>query len=191
MVQKMSKKLKQTNVEKKIFPALIRLLEKKEFRKITITELCVEAKISRISFYRNYNSKEDIIVHELTKALALWRVTFGKETPEDAVIRFYEYLKNNKNVFQTLYRCGLIYYVFAAFYEFFGSKDSTIDIQRYNGAGYTGVIWGFVYQWVVDGMDKTPQEMLSLTKDFISYIDGIFDKMESEDTFLNEIKFTR
>ena len=185
----MSKKLKQTNVEKKIFPALIRLLEKEQFRKITITDICNEAGISRISFYRNYTSKEDIIIHELTKALALWRFNFAKETPEDAVIHFYEYLSANRSMLQTLYKCGLIYYVFAAFYNFFSSKDSPNDSQRYNGAAYTGVIWGFVYQWVIDGMEKTPQEMLAATKDFINYLSGIFDKMESEDTFLNENRF--
>ena len=181
----MSKRIKQTNVEKKIFPALIRLLKEKPFKSITITDICAEAGISRISFYRNYDTKEAIITNEMKKKLAMWRRDFGKQTPEDAVIRFYEYLKENEDMFQTLYNAGLIYTVFAGFYEFFSSKDSPIDEQRYNGAGYTGVIWGFVYQWVIDGMKKTPQEMLAITKNFINYLSSIFDKLESEDTFLN------
>ena len=53
--------------------ALIYLMGEKPFEKITITELVKRSGVSRTAFYRNYNSKEEIlneISDELTKMIA-------------------------------------------------------------------------------------------------------------------------
>ena len=41
--------------------ALIKLMEKKDFAHISITEIITKAGVSRVSYYRNYSSKEDIL----------------------------------------------------------------------------------------------------------------------------------
>ncbi|KXT80396.1 TetR family transcriptional regulator [Streptococcus sp. DD11] len=41
--------------------SLMQLLEKKELKKITISELVERAGVSRAAFYRNYTSKEQIL----------------------------------------------------------------------------------------------------------------------------------
>ena len=41
--------------------SLMQLLEKKELKKITISELVERAGVSRAAFYRNYSSKEQIL----------------------------------------------------------------------------------------------------------------------------------
>ncbi|MFR5847726.1 MAG: TetR/AcrR family transcriptional regulator, partial [Streptococcus salivarius] len=56
--------------------SLLQLLEKKDFKKITISELVERAGVSRAAFYRNYGSKEEIlksifesIIAKFTKSL--------------------------------------------------------------------------------------------------------------------------
>ena len=41
--------------------ALLQLMEKKEFATITVTDICEKAGISRLTFYRNFEVKEDIL----------------------------------------------------------------------------------------------------------------------------------
>ncbi len=41
--------------------ALVDLMAEKPFEKITVTELVLKSGVSRQSFYRNYESKEDIL----------------------------------------------------------------------------------------------------------------------------------
>lgn len=53
-----------------IFQALLRLMEQYPLQEITITQICQEAKISRTSFYRNYNRKEDVLAHHLEVLLS-------------------------------------------------------------------------------------------------------------------------
>ena len=45
-----------------ICTALLELLKTNEFKKISISELVRKAGVSRQSFYRNYNTKEDIVL---------------------------------------------------------------------------------------------------------------------------------
>lgn len=59
----MKKKVQSTNVfiKKCIAQALMKLLQKKELSAISITELTKVAGVSRMAYYRNFNSKEEII----------------------------------------------------------------------------------------------------------------------------------
>ncbi|MGN1227180.1 MAG: TetR/AcrR family transcriptional regulator, partial [Christensenellales bacterium] len=44
-----------------ISTALFELMEKKDFHKIKITEIIERAGVSRMGFYRNFKSKEDVV----------------------------------------------------------------------------------------------------------------------------------
>ena len=49
--------------------ALIKLLEKKDYEKISITEIVQKAGVSRTAFYSHYNSKEDVLRSTLTQTI--------------------------------------------------------------------------------------------------------------------------
>ena len=44
-----------------IVDALFRLLQRKSFQQVTVTELCEEAAVGRKTFYRNFAWKEDVV----------------------------------------------------------------------------------------------------------------------------------
>ena len=60
-VSPMSNEGQNTYVIEHITEALIKLLQEKPIGDITISELCNLAGIGRASFYRNFESKEDIL----------------------------------------------------------------------------------------------------------------------------------
>ena len=45
-----------------IYQALVELMDKKPYGKITITDVTKKAGVSRMAFYRNYQSKDDILI---------------------------------------------------------------------------------------------------------------------------------
>lgn len=49
--------------------ALLQLMEKKPLSKINVSELCTRAGVGRVSFYRNFDSMDDILVQHLKNAL--------------------------------------------------------------------------------------------------------------------------
>ena len=48
--------------KKNVYNALIELMKGKSFDQISIVNIVVEADIARLTFYRNYSSKEDVVV---------------------------------------------------------------------------------------------------------------------------------
>ncbi len=52
----------ETVAEERIAVALLALLDEKEFSRISITEITERAGVSRVSYYRHFSSKEDILL---------------------------------------------------------------------------------------------------------------------------------
>lgn len=50
-----------------IYLATIKLLDTKDLKDISITEIIKKAGVSRMSFYRNFKRKEDILINHLVK----------------------------------------------------------------------------------------------------------------------------
>ncbi|HFI0633279.1 TPA: TetR/AcrR family transcriptional regulator [Streptococcus suis] len=57
--------------------ALLQLIQQKEYEKITITDIAKRAGVTRISFYRNFESKDDILKQALERAFSVYQDTYG------------------------------------------------------------------------------------------------------------------
>ena len=60
-------------VKESITATLLHLLEKKSISEISITEIITGAGVARASFYRNYASKEDVIITLIDDVLESFR----------------------------------------------------------------------------------------------------------------------
>ena len=58
-----------TLVKECIFTALILLMEQQDYDKITITDITKKAGVSRMTYYRLYSSKEDILLQQFSKII--------------------------------------------------------------------------------------------------------------------------
>lgn len=59
-------------IETQITNALIHLLKEKDLKNLTITEVCLEAEIGRASFYRYYNSLEEVLNKKSLQLIIDW-----------------------------------------------------------------------------------------------------------------------
>lgn len=66
-----------------IFEALVRLMQTTAYKDITITDICKEAKIGRVTFYRHYDTIDDVLRKKCDEKF-------------DGLLEYvYEYKKNN------------------------------------------------------------------------------------------------
>ena len=65
-------------VVESITDALLILMKEKPLSEINVSELCNKAGVSRVSFYRNFTSLEDILIKYLKKCTDDWWVEFSK-----------------------------------------------------------------------------------------------------------------
>lgn len=70
MKQKSGKNSNNLIARECIVTALLQLIYEKPMSSITISELTKRAGVSRITFYRNYDSKEEIFISELKELVA-------------------------------------------------------------------------------------------------------------------------
>lgn len=70
--------LKATVSESKILNAFVELLQIKDFDKISISNICDKSGVSRTTFYRYYENKEDLVDSTIETIMSDLTVIFSK-----------------------------------------------------------------------------------------------------------------
>lgn len=88
----MKKRISQTNIQVKqdMYKALLRLMENKTFSSISVSDITSEARVSRMSFYRNYDSIENILKEHLTEVVEEYKAKEAEEDDTECRMAFYE-----------------------------------------------------------------------------------------------------
>lgn len=157
--------------------ALFMLMEKEQFKKITITEIADSAKLNRRTFYRNFKTKDAIIMYHLDYLNELY-VESLKEVEELSMsnitrvffefwfkqITFLELLEKNDLLYFLLdhlnKRLPYIYKLFKGHRKEYSNDDELQYALAYSVGGY----WNTLKLWLKNGVNKTPQELAELIK---------------------------
>ena len=105
-------KRKEANIRVKssITKALFELMHNKSFSDISISELIRSAGVARVSFYRNYDSKEDVLMTLIDDVLEQFRGTIDSDEVNyytyQNIRRSFEYFKKYGNFVLDLYQFG-------------------------------------------------------------------------------------
>jgi len=101
-----------------LLETLLELLESKDYSEITITELTEKADIARQTFYRNYDSMDDILLSRLNEIVdeyleKVFRNLESRKDPDwDFEVKQLIYLwQRNEKIFRALQKAGLDYQV--------------------------------------------------------------------------------
>lgn len=151
--------------------ALICLMGEKPFEKITVTELVKRSGVSRMAFYRNYNSKEEIL-REMTESFLL-AVRKSLEDPKydgDPGLWFrdvFSALENHIDILKLLFEARLpielgigtsrgTYLILNQIY------DEAEGRERYVRSSAEGAFIYVLREWVYSGAKESPEEMAKI-----------------------------
>ena len=153
--------------------SLLRLMEKQDFNKISITEIASIAGVGRSSFYRNYESKEELLCDYI---INLYKKYFNdKNVPQtiqeaksidDFLIPRFQFIYIYRNIFTTLYNSGTLYYFFNKIEQDFllilcGQDD---NISSYYCAMFAGSCASIIRHWIERNFKESVKEMTELFK---------------------------
>ena len=142
--------------------ALLYLMEEKDYNGISITEICEKAGVTRVSFYRHFKSKEDVLKQRVTDItdsfLAVSGISYKNESTEVYFTKLFTHLKKQKAIGLALYKADLIHIVKEQFDRVFLQihKDEYDDYKSYFLAG--GIYNVFLF-WLKNGCRESPSEM--------------------------------
>lgn len=153
--------------------ALFGLLKEKEYKDISISELCDKAWVSRCTFYRNYKNMDDIIYQFFMRnSLNWWDDNYSIFLKEEKYvsISLFEYILSLKEIILLIYQKGLSH-IFEK--HIFDSAINGRNIfnkeQSYSSARVSGSIVGLINEWVRRGMQDSPEYLAKFLSKEIEY----------------------
>lgn len=146
--------------------ALFELMDKMPYRKISISDLVRKSGASRASFYRNYETKEQIVDEYLE---ALFGNIFLKHPMKDANVRqvvmnIMQDIYESRGELSKLEQNGLLDKIDKYIYQ-----DTLMQIQqirvfnnRYQPYFFAGAASSMIKAWVSFGFEESPEELTEL-----------------------------
>lgn len=149
--------------------SLLQLLDTKKMEEITITEITERANVGRATYYRNFHSKEAVIVFKLRYVLEQWSNQQAEmfhqiEPTYETALAFMQFFHQNRTLLISLYRNHLLYLLIPAFYEL-AEQNAHQDAEQLNPfvqAFHTFGVFGVIYEWVRNEMQETPEEVTQI-----------------------------
>lgn len=146
-------------VKECITTALLQMMEKQSFESISITELTKKAGVGRVSFYRNFESKEDVIRQYLGKLIKAWGTEFERSEKPNLIESLFSHYYKHSELFILLYRSGLAHISLQNVLDVCGPTSDQDNMTAYTCAWFCHGLYGWIEEWFKRGMPETPTEM--------------------------------
>jgi AcrR family transcriptional regulator len=157
----------------RIVAALTELMSEKEYASITITEITQRAKVSRMTYYRNYSSKEDILRKFMSDVGERIHAKIVEHDLHRDVYRYYLTLFETLGKYAALVNAalaagldGLILDCIARnMDQTFMDADAQPHAEKYLLRFHAGAFFHVFIEWTRSGMQESPESMARLCAD--------------------------
>ncbi len=157
-----------------ILTALLRLMETEPYESISITDITNLAGVSRMAYYRNYKSKEEILLKHLEESeeRLIEEVGYGGAgSVREIIIYIFKYIQENAAVIQAIYDAGLNHLLSKMLSQrimhYFPVATSSKE-GRYAVPFYAGAILSVFHLWFDNGMKESCEEMADIITSLIN-----------------------
>ncbi len=170
MEQKKMNSTNQLTREYMVF-ALMKLLDKKPLSTISISEMAKKAGISRMTYYRNYSSKEEILESYLKDIITSYKKDTASWSPKGRyndlkhMQHCFQYFYNHKDFIKCLIHSGLGDMVRNALstymIETYYSKEDDISTY-YTLQAFAGSLYNTYIAWINRDTNESAVQMASI-----------------------------
>lgn len=157
-----------------IMDALLQLMQTQDYNSISITDLTSRAGVSRMSYYRHYKCKDDILMdymYRIVKEYAeeLQGPSFLSDFQSyEHILYSLKYLQKYKDYVLCLKKAnraeillkGLDLYMISV-----TAAQQSTSLDKYRLYYYSGALYNLFMHWIEDGMEERPETIASLVYD--------------------------
>ena len=149
-------------VKESITEALLRLMNKKNFYEISITEITKLAGVSRISFYRNFNSKEDVLIKHMYDRSVTSFTALQATNVRERLIGLFKVTDELGDILDLLYSQELSHLFLQYFAVTVGAKPEQKNAEAFQSSIMMGICFGSLDEWIKRGRKESPEEMVDI-----------------------------
>ena len=164
-----------------IYLALIELMQKQEFNKITVVDIAKRAGVSRMAFYRHYDLKGQILTDHLDELFEQYHkeVSNIKNDVYSFGLHFFIYFRKNHELVQAMIKANLqneLLSKFGFYLEKLFPTIFTIDILKqesmkdFEVTFIVGGLYNLLISWIKNDMIQTDEEMAQVVKKFDIFV---------------------
>ncbi len=152
-----------TVIKESLTQALFQLMHTQSFDKISITALCEKAGVSRISFYRHFEQKEDIVIRYMHEQIVKHFQTMPEPHTTNAVfIKMFEWAIAESEVIDLLYQQNLSHFLLHFVRYCCGAKPEFDNEKAYHCGVLVGICFGLLDEWIRRGKNESPEQMAEI-----------------------------
>ena len=158
----MNNEQKNTYVKKQILTALLDLLKEKPLSDISVSELTSKAEIGRVSFYRNYQNKEDILKEESDRLIKEWGRLYEsnpESTPESLFPSLFDFYRDHREFYTILYNAGMSSIMMETIISTIQIMPEMPNLEAYMKSFWAYGIYGWMLEWIKRGMHESGDEL--------------------------------
>ena len=156
-----------------IFIALMQLMEKTSFSDISITEITKKAGVSRMAYYRNYESKEEIIIQYLNELFQDYLEEIhscGQVDVYQFAYQYFAYFRQHEVLIKNLLRSNLWNlllerfdtYLHSIFAGLLTHNITSPEMKVYEVHFLVGGLYKILIEWIQNDMAQSDEEMAAL-----------------------------
>lgn len=161
----MNNEEKNTYVKRQIVAATLRLLQKKHIDEIHVSEITEAAAVGRVSFYRNYASKRDILQKESDRLIGEWGTIFADLPSGEYTVHFlsiFDFFQSHAEFYRTLRRAGLTDIIMNTVVGLAGTINIQSNLDAYLRSFWAYGVYGWIVEWIDRGMSESAEELVQL-----------------------------
>ena len=158
--------------------ALLEIMKNKPYNKITIKEISDKALLSRRTFYRNFNSKDEVLSLKMEYICREYISYFSGEqnlSYKNIIHIYFKFWKDHLDFLLALDKSDLLYLMLQKFNEYLpliynhfkGHLHLFKNREHLEYALYfsSGGLWNVLLKWIKEGAKKSPEEMESILRE--------------------------
>lgn len=167
-----------------LYKALCQLLDNQSLENITITQLTEHAQVGRATFYRNFDTIDDILRYAVDQhfiALKDYLYDYYSKTPDFSmhffIIPFLKYWDRDYRLIEILMDTKNLWLLYESFQKllkesletYFSSSHLHMENMDYFIAFRTGIAVNLLIQWIKNDRQDAPEKIVEILR---THIDG-------------------
>ncbi len=143
---------------------MLELMKKKKFSDIHVSEVAELAHVSRSTYYRHFNSLEEVILYKLNLLLNEWVVVESAKSVRnetDIFTSLFTYLQTIKEPLMLIIKAKLELLFLSSAYQIF-EEDILMKEEQYRQAYHSFGLSGIILSWVKRDMKEPPDQMAEI-----------------------------
>ena len=156
---------KNNYVRSQILNTLLDMMKEQDIHAIVISSLTERACVGRASFYRNFESKEDVLRQEANRLAGEWKMSYEREehtAPSEVLVSLLDFYKEHADFYLALYRAGLADIVLNILLEQAEISPELPNAVAYLRSSIAYLIFGWIVEWMKRGMPESGTELAKM-----------------------------